>query len=72
MYGLEYEVFKPEKIMDNINGAKVKRYGNLREVNAFIDGMKAHTNLKYFFVSVGCNEIDTKSGEIPWYQNNPK
>ena len=47
-----------------INDTNVRRYGNLREVNAFIDGIKAHTNSKYFFVSVGCNGIDTKSGDL--------
>ena len=26
--------------------------------------MKTHSNLKYFFFSVGCNDIDSKSGEL--------
>ena len=46
-----------------MNGTFVKRCGNLRELIAFIDGMKAHTKLKYFFFSVGCNDLDTKSGD---------
>ena len=46
-----------------MNDTFVRRCSNIREVNEFIDGMQTHINLKYFFVSVGCNDLDTKSGD---------
>lgn len=48
----------------SLNGTKVKFCGNMREVDNTIDNMKAHSNLKYFFISVGCNDLDTKHGDL--------
>lgn len=47
-----------------MNGTDVKRCGNLREVNTFIQSMKPHSKLKYFFISVGCNDIDTAPADV--------
>ena len=58
----QLEVLELRKLW-TMNGTFVRRCGNVREVNDFIDNMKTHTKLKYFFLNVGCNDLDSKSGD---------
>ena len=39
----------------------IQKKGTLKEVNKILD-TKVYTNLRYFFFSVGCNDVEYKSG----------
>ncbi len=45
-----------------LKGTDIQRKGNIRELNEVIDA-KNYTNLKYFFFSIGCNDVESSSGE---------
>ena len=52
----------------DLNGTEFKRCGDLKKVNEHIDRKVLFTQLKYFFISVGCNDLDTKSGEEVFHE----
>ena len=47
----------------DLNGTKHEKKFTLDEVHDFIDQDINYTNLKYFFMSVGCNDCDTLDAE---------
>ena len=46
-----------------LKGTQVKSCGNLAEVNKIIDSNIKYTKLKYFFMNVGCNDLDNHNAE---------
>ena len=37
---------------------------SFRELNSFVDSLSSLRQLKYFFISVGCNDLDNYDGEV--------
>ena len=47
-----------------LKGTKVRRCGNIKEVNNVINDNVEYRNLNYFLISVGCNDLDAENGDV--------